>query len=187
MRTSTDLGKDPVSSLVFRLAIPAMIAQFVNVLYSIIDRMYIGHIPEIGELALAGVGVCGPVVTLLSSFGTLVGLGGSILLGIRLGEKNMKKSRQILSNSFLMLSVISVVLTIAFLLMKDHLLIWFGASEITFPYANTYMTIYTAGTFFALMAAGLNYFINCQGFPVAGMTSFRFRSDRWYGSDNFSQ
>lgn len=171
MKHTTDLGKDPISSLVFRLAIPAMIAQFVNVLYSIIDRMYIGHIPKIGELALAGVGVCGPIVTLLSSFGTLVGLGGSILLGIRLGEKNFKKAKQILSNSFLMLSVISVLLTISFLLLKDHLLIWFGASEITFPYANTYMTIYTAGTFFALMAAGLNYFINCQGFPVAGMTT----------------
>lgn len=171
MKTSADLGKDPVSSLVLRLAIPAMIAQFVNVLYSIIDRMYIGHIPKIGALALAGVGVCGPIVTLLLSFGTLVGLGGSILLGIRMGERDLPKARQILSNSFLMLCGFSVILTVAFLFMKDHLLIWFGASEITFPYADTYMTIYTVGTFFALMAAGLNYFINCQGFPVAGMTT----------------
>lgn len=171
MKTSADLGKDPISSLVLRLAIPAMIAQFVNVLYSIIDRMYIGHIPKIGALALAGVGVCGPIVTLLLSFGTLVGLGGSILLGIRMGERDLPKARQILSNSFLMLCGFSVILTVAFLFMKDHLLIWFGASEITFPYADTYMTIYTAGTFFALMAAGLNYFINCQGFPVAGMTT----------------
>lgn len=171
MKTSADLGKDPVSSLVLRLAIPAMIAQFVNVLYSIIDRMYIGHIPKIGALALAGVGVCGPIVTLLLSFGTLVGLGGSILLGIRMGERDLPKARQILSNSFLMLCGFSVILTVAFLFMKDHLLIWFGASEITFPYADTYMTIYTAGTFFALMAAGLNYFINSQGFPVAGMTT----------------
>lgn len=171
MKASANLGKDPVSSLVLRLAIPAMIAQFVNVLYSIIDRMYIGHIPETGALALAGVGVCGPIVTLLSSFGTLIGLGGSILLGIRMGERNLQKARQILSNSFLMLCGFSVILTVVFLFMKNHLLIWFGASEITFPYANTYMTIYTAGTFFALMAAGLNYFINCQGFPVAGMTT----------------
>ena len=171
MKVSTDLGKDSITSLVFRLAIPAMIAQFVNVLYSIIDRMYIGHIPKIGALALAGVGVCGPIVTLLSSFGTLVGLGGSILLGIRLGEKNLPKAKQILSNSFLMLSCFSVVLTIVFLLLKDRLLMWFGASATTFSYANTYMTIYTAGTFFALMAAGLNYFINCQGFPMAGMAT----------------
>ena len=171
MKSSADLGRDSVSSLVLRLAIPAMIAQFVNVLYSIIDRMYIGHIPSIGAQALAGVGVCGPIVTLLTSFGTLVGLGGSILMGIRMGEKNYKKAKQILSNSFLLLCVFSLILTIAFLLLKDQLLMWFGASELTFPYANTYMTIYTAGTFFALMAAGLNYFINCQGFPMIGMAT----------------
>ena len=171
MKSSADLGRDSVSSLVLRLAIPAMIAQFVNVLYSIIDRMYIGHIPSIGALALAGVGVCGPIVTLLTSFGTLVGLGGSILMGIRMGEKNYKKAKQILSNSFLLLCGFSLILTIAFLLLKDQLLMWFGASELTFPYANMYMTIYTAGTFFALMAAGLNYFINCQGFPMIGMAT----------------
>ncbi|MGI6012450.1 MAG: MATE family efflux transporter [Ruminococcus sp.] len=171
MKTAVDLQKDSVSSLVLRLAIPAMIAQFVNILYSIIDRIYIGHIADIGGLALAGVGVCGPIVTLLSSFGTLIGIGGSILMSIRMGEKNQKKAAQILSNSFLMLCIFSLILTVTFLLIKDRLLMWFGASEITFPYANTYMTIYTAGTFFALMAAGLNYFINCQGFPLAGMAT----------------
>src|SRR5699024_4854885 len=99
------------------------------------------------------------------------GLGGSILMSIRMGEKNQQKASQILANSFLMLAVFSLVLTIIFLLSKEQLLMWFGASEITFPYANTYMTIYTAGTFFALMAVGLNYFINCQGFPMAGMAT----------------
>ena len=93
MKMKTDLGAASVRSLVLRLAVPAMIAQFVNVLYSIIDRMYIGHIPGEGALALAGVGVCGPIVTLLSSFGTLAGLGGSILMGIRLGEKYYQKAR----------------------------------------------------------------------------------------------
>ncbi len=171
MKTSVDLQNDSISSLVLRLAVPAMIAQFVNILYSIIDRIYIGHIADIGGLALAGVGVCGPIVTLLSSFGTLVGLGGSILMSIRMGEKNQKRASQILSNSFLMLCVFSLILTVTFLLSKDSLLMWFGASNITFTYADTYMTIYTAGTFFALMAVGLNYFINCQGFPLAGMTT----------------
>lgn len=171
MNSAADLGNAPVPSLVFRLAIPAMIAQFVNVLYSIIDRMYIGHIPEIGPVALAGVGVCGPIVTLLSSFGTLVGIGGSILFGIRLGEKNLPKARQILANSFFMLTVFSLALTVLFLILKDSLLMWFGASDVTFVYADTYMTIYTAGTFFALMATGLNYFINSQGFPLAGMAT----------------
>lgn len=171
MKTQADLGRDKIPFLVLKLAGPAMIAQFVNVLYSIIDRMYIGHIPGDGALALAGAGVCGPIVTLLSSFGTLIGLGGSILLSIRLGEKNLVKARQILANSFFMLCVFSAVLTVVFLLIKDQLLWWFGASAVTFPYADTYLTIYTFGTFFALMALGLNYFINCQGFPLTGMVT----------------
>ena len=171
MRVSTDLERDSIPSLVLRLAIPSMIAQFVNVLYSIIDRIYIGHIPEIGNLALAGVGVCGPIVTFLSSFGTLIGLGGSVIMGIHLGERNLEKARQVLANAFFLLCCISIALTVIFLFSKEQLLMWFGASPITFPYANTYMTIYTAGTFFALMAVGLNYYINCQGFPVVGMAT----------------
>ena len=142
--------------LVLQLALPSMAAQFVNVLYSIIDRMYIGHISGDGALALAGAGVCGPVVTLLTSFGTLVGIGGSITMGIRLGEKSEKKARQVLANSFLMLCIFSLLLTVSFLLLKDQLLMLFGASDATFS---------------ALMATGLNYFINCQGFPLVGMTT----------------
>ena len=171
MMRGNDLGRDSVPKLVLRLAVPTMIAQFVNVLYSIIDRMYIGNIPENGAMALAGVGICGPIVTLLSSFGTLVGLGGSILMAMRMGEGDDKKAKQILSNSFLMLIAFSVVLTVMFLLLKNKLLMWFGASEATFSYADTYLSIYTAGTFFALMAVGLNYFINCQGFSTVGMTT----------------
>lgn len=171
MKTGNDLGRERVPSLVLKLAIPTMVAQFVNVLYSIIDRMYIGHIQGYGDLALAGAGVCGPIVTLLSSFGTLVGLGGSIQMSIRMGENNTNKARQILSNSLLLLTFFSAVLTVLFLMIKGQLLQWFGASDQTFVYANTYLTIYTMGTFFALMAVGLNYFINCQGFPVIGMTT----------------
>ena len=168
MRRQNHLGQDPIRGLVFRLAIPSMIAQLVNVLYSIIDRIYIGNIPIVGDTALAGAGVCGPIVTLLSSFGLLVGLGGSILMAMKMGEGDLPKARQILSNSFLMLVVLSLVLTVLFLLSKEQLLWWFGASKTTFPYADTYMTIYTAGTFFALMAMGLNYFITCQGFSMIG-------------------
>ena len=171
MKKENDLGRDPVGRLVLRLAIPTMIAQFVNILYSIIDRMYIGNIPKIGDLALAGVGICGPIVTLLSSFGTLVGLGGSILMAMRQGEGNVKRARQLMSNSFFLLIGFSTVLTISFLLLKEKLLMWFGASEVTFEYANTYMTIYTVGTFFALMSIGLNYFITCQGFATIGMAT----------------
>lgn len=171
MKKTNDLGKDSIWSLVIKLAIPSMIAQFVNVLYSIIDRMYIGNIPVVGELALAGVGVCGPIVTLLSSFGTLIGLGGSILMAMKSGEGKQKEAKQILANSFLMLTIFSIILTVTFLIIKKHLLIWFGASDITFQYANSYMTIYTLGTFFSLMAVGLNYFITCQGFATIAMTT----------------
>lgn len=169
MKLSNDLGKDSILSLVFKLAIPAMLSQLVNLLYSIVDRMYIGNIPEIGPIALAGVGVCGPIVTFLASFGTLIGLGGSINMSIQMGAKENEKAKQILSNSFLALSVVSIALTIIFLLVKDSLIMLFGASEITFPYANTYLTIYTLGSFFAIMAISLNFFITCQGFATIGM------------------
>lgn len=169
MSHTTDLGKDRIPILVLKLAIPSMIAQFVTVLYSIIDRMFIGNIPKIGDAALAGVGVCGPIVTLLTSFGTLIGLGGSILMTMRMGAGRKKQAESILAHSFALLVVFSAVLTVMFLVSKRYLLNWFGASPATFPYADSYLTIYTAGTFFALLAIGLNYFITCQGFPAIGM------------------
>lgn len=169
MSHTTDLGKDRIPILVLKLAIPSMIAQFVTVLYSIIDRMFIGNIPKIGDAALAGVGVCGPIVTLLTSFGTLIGLGGSILMTMRIGAGRKKQAESILAHSFALLVVFSAVLTVLFLVSKRYLLNWFGASPATFPYADSYLTIYTAGTFFALLAIGLNYFITCQGFPAIGM------------------
>lgn len=169
MSHTTDLGKDRIPILVLKLAIPSMIAQFVTVLYSIIDRMFIGNIPKIGDAALAGVGVCGPIVTLLTSFGTLIGLGGSILMAMRMGAGRKKQAESILAHSFALLVIFSAVLTVLFLVSKRYLLNWFGASPATFPYADSYLTIYTAGTFFALLAIGLNYFITCQGFPAIGM------------------
>ena len=169
MSHTTDLGKDRIPILVLKLAIPSMIAQFVTVLYSIIDRMFIGNIPKIGDAALAGVGVCGPIVTLLTSFGTLIGLGGSILMAMRMGAGRKKQAESILAHSFALLVIFSAVLTVLFLVSKRYLLNWFGASPATFPYADSYLTLYTAGTFFALLAIGLNYFITCQGFPAIGM------------------
>ena len=117
MRRTNDLGRDPVFRLVCRLAIPTMLAQLVSVLYSIVDRIYIGNIPEIGDLALAGVGVCGPIVTLLSSFASLVGLGGSPILAMRMGEGKPKEAARVLSNSFLMLLVLSGALTLAIMVL----------------------------------------------------------------------
>ena len=175
MKTRTqhtnDFGNDPIPSLVLKISIPFMFAQFVNVLYSIVDRIYIGNIPLIGDVSLAGAGICAPIITLLSSFATLIGIGGSVLFSMRLGAKDEKRAQTILANSFSMLLIFSAVLTVLFLLTKGLLLRWFGASEVTYPYANTYMTIYTLGTFFALLSMGMNYFITAQGFPMLGMVT----------------
>ena len=151
MKLENNLDTDDIKGLVWRLAFPSMLAQFVSVLYSIVDRMYIGNIPEIGEAALAGVGVCGPIVTLVSSFAFLVGVGGAPLMSIRLGEKNERAASQILANCFLMLAVLSAVLTVASLALRETLLWKFGAGEGTFGYAKEYITIYLMGTVFALM------------------------------------
>ncbi|MDO4268881.1 MAG: MATE family efflux transporter [Eubacteriales bacterium] len=169
MKLENNLDTDDIRGLVWRLAIPSMLAQFVSVLYSIVDRMYIGNIEGIGEAALAGVGVCGPIVTLLTSFAFLVGVGGAPLMSIRLGEKNERAASQILANCFLMLLVISVILTAVSLLLRNKLLWWFGAGEGTFGYAQQYITIYLCGTVFALMTTGMNQFIICQGFAKIGM------------------
>ena len=165
------LDRDAVVPLVLRLAVPTMLAQLVSVLYSIVDRMYIGNIPEIGTTALAGVGVCGPIVTLLSSFATLVGLGGSPQMAMAMGQGQKERAGRILNTCFLMLILLSLGLTVLFLLSKDQLLMWFGASTDTFPHADTYLTIYTAGTFFALMAGGMNSFLICKGFSGLGMAT----------------
>lgn len=169
MARTNDLGRDPVGRLVFRLAIPSMLAQFVNVLYSIVDRMYIGNIPEIGDAALAGAGVCGPIVTLISSFAFLVGMGGGPIMAMSMGEGDREKARKILSNCALMLTVLALTLTVLLLLVKEPMLMAFGASEATFGYADSYLTIYVAGTFFAVLSVGLNQFIICQGFSGTGM------------------
>lgn len=147
-----------------------MFAQFVNVLYSIVDRIYIGNIPQIGDVSLAGAGICAPVITLLSSFATLIGIGGSVLFSMRLGAKDQEKAKISLVQAFPCCSFFRCAYHL-FLLLKAPLLQWFGASKTTFPYANTYMTIYTLGTFFALLSMGMNYFITAQGYPGLGMAT----------------
>ncbi|CCX37523.1 putative efflux protein MATE family [Clostridium sp. CAG:1013] len=171
MAVENDLGKDKISSLVWKIAIPSMLGQFVSVLYSIVDRMYIGNIPEVGDIALAGVGVCGPVVNLVGSVAFLIGVGGAPLVSIRMGEGNLKAAKQVLANCFLMLCVFSVVLVAGILPFREPMLRLFGASDATYPYAESYFTAYLCGTFFALAAAGLNQFVICQGFAKAGMAS----------------
>ena len=171
MVLENNLGEDPVRRLVFRLAVPSMLAQFVSVLYSIVDRMFIGHIEGIGGMALAGVGVAGPIVNLIGSAAFLVGVGGAPLFSIRMGERRQEKAQQILNNAFLMLLVLAVILTGVSLLLKRPLLYWFGASDTIFSYADEYMTVYVLGTVFALLATGMNQFIICQGFAKVAMKS----------------
>ena len=168
---TTKLDSDNIRGLVLGLALPSMLAQFVSVLYSIVDRMYIGNIPEIGEVALAGVGICGPIVTMISAFASLVGIGGGPLVSIRLGAGKKRQAQRIMSNCFLLLSGIAVVVMLLAFLFKDQLLWRFGASEATFPYADEYMTAYLAGTVFALLSTGMNQFIICQGYSKTAMFS----------------
>ena len=171
MRRANDLGRDPIGPLVLKIALPSMLAQFVSVLYSIVDRMYIGHIPQAGAIALAGVGVCGPVVTMVGSAASLVGGGGAPLMSMRMGEGKADEARAILSNCFLMLCVLSVALTAALIPIRRPMLLLFGASEATLPYAVEYFTVYLSGTVFALLSAGMCQFIICQGFAAQAMLS----------------
>ena len=171
MRRANDLGRDPIGPLVLKIALPSMLAQFVSVLYSIVDRMYIGHIPQAGAIALAGVGVCGPVVTMVGSAASRGGVGGAPLMSMRMGEGKADEARAILSNCFLMLCVLSVALTAALIPIRRPMLLLFGASEATLPYAVEYFTVYLSGTVFALLSAGMCQFIICQGFAAQAMLS----------------
>ena len=171
MKMVTNLDSDNIRGLVFGLAVPSMIAQFVSVLYSIVDRMYIGNIPLIGETALAGVGICGPIVTMIAACSSLIGIGGGPLVSIKLGEGKDKSAEEILSNCFIFLLAISAAVMLISYILKNSMLRWFGASEAVFPYAEQYMSVYLAGTFFALLSTGMNQFIICQGYSKTAMHS----------------
>ena len=169
MRQENDLGKDPIGRLVVRIALPSMLAQLVNVLYNIVDRMYIGNIAQTGDLALAGVGVCGPVITMVGSAAALIGIGGAPLMSIYLGEGKREKAFAVVANCFLMLCILSVALTAVLFPMKEPMLLFFGASKATISYADSYFSIYLTGTIFALLSIGMNQFIICQGFAKIAM------------------
>ncbi len=171
MAAENDLGRDDIKKLVVRIAIPSMLAQFVSVLYSIVDRMYIGNIPGSGDMALAGAGVCGPVVTMVGSVAFLVGIGGAPLMSMKMGQGDKKAAERILANCFLMLAICSILMVTCIYPIRIPMLRYFGASDITLPYANAYFTIYLTGTVFALMSTGMNQFIICQGFAKTGMYS----------------
>ena len=136
MAAENDLGRDDIKKLVVRIAIPSMLAQFVSVLYSIVDRMYIGNIPGSGDMALAGAGVCGPVVTMVGSVAFLVGIGGAPLMSMKMGQGDKKAAERILANCFLMLAVCSILMVACIYPIRIPMRRYFGASDITLPYAN---------------------------------------------------
>ncbi|WP_290063396.1 MATE family efflux transporter [Paraclostridium bifermentans] len=167
-KQATDLGKGSVGKLLFQLALPAIIAQLVNVLYNIVDRIFIGRMPN-GELAMAGVGVAFPIIMIVSAFSALVGMGGAPLAAIKMGEKDNDGAEKIMTNSFSTLVIIAIILTIFLLIFKENILWAFGASKDTIGYANDYIGIYLIGTLFVQIGLGLNPFINTQGFAKTGM------------------
>lgn len=163
-----NLGEGKVSSLLFKLALPAIIAQLVNVLYNIVDRIFIGRIPN-GEIAMAGVGVAFPIIMIVSAFSALIGMGGAPIAAIKMGAKDNDEAEKIMSNSFSMLIIIGAILTVVFLIFKEPILYAFGASDKTINYAIDYLTLYLIGTIFVQIALGMNPFVNTQGFAKIGM------------------
>ena len=162
-----DMGTGDVKKLLLQLMIPAVVAQVVNLLYNIVDRIYIGHIPGIGAAALTGVGLFTPILMLLNAFAMLIGSGGAPRTAMGQGDK--KQAEKIVSNSFTMLLLFSVVLTIVFYAAAPTLLRLFGASDTTLPYALTYSRIYILGTICVLIVLGMNTFITAQGFAKISM------------------
>ena len=169
MSKEVDLGKESVGKLLFILAVPTITSQVVNALYNMVDRMYIGHIPEIGADALTGVGVCFPIIMIISAFAFLVGVGGSPRASIYMGKKDNDTAEKILGNCFTALIVCAIALTLIVLLFKEPLLYLFAASEDTIGYAMDYITIYAVGTIFVQLTLGLNAFISAQGFSKISM------------------
>ncbi|MFV0516928.1 MAG: MATE family efflux transporter [Aminipila sp.] len=165
------LGTEKIGKLIISMAAPAVVAQLVNVLYNIIDRMYIGRIEDVGSLALTGLGVCFPIITLISAFSAFVGAGGAPLAAIQMGKQNYDEAERILGNSVSALLALTVVLTTFFYYFKEPFLYAFGGSNDTIYYSLQYLDTYLFGTIFVLISLGLNMFITCQGNSKVAMLS----------------
>ena len=165
------LGSAPIGRLLFRLALPTVVAQLINMLYNIVDRVYIGHMPEVGDLALTGVGVCMPILMIVSAFAALVSSGGAPRASIFMGKGDMESAEKTLGACFGLQLVISAILTAVLLLWSRELLFAFGASENTITYATDYMSVYAIGTVLVQLTLGMNAFITAQGFTKISMIS----------------
>ena len=169
MNKNVDLGKGSVAKLLFSLALPSILAQVINLLYNIVDRMYIGHIDKIGAASLTGVGVTMPIIMAIAAFSALVCMGGAPRAAIELGKRNKEKAEEIMANCFTLLIVVAILLTAFVEFFAPDMLMIFGASKETLPYALQYLRIYALGTIFVQMAMGMNAFINTQGYAKYGM------------------
>lgn len=165
------LGTAPIGKLLFKLAIPTVVAQLINMLYNIVDRIYIGHIPEYGSLALTGVGVCMPIIMIVTAFAALVSSGGAPRASIFMGKKDSDSAEKTLGGCFILQIIISIILTVVLFVWNEDLLLAFGASENTITYATDYMSIYALGTIFVQLTLGMNAFITAQGFTTISMVS----------------
>lgn len=165
------LGTAPIGKLLIKLAVPTVIAQLINMLYNIVDRIYIGHIPEVGDLALTGVGVCMPIIMVVSAFAALVSSGGAPRASIFMGKKDIESAERTLGGCFGLQLVVSAVLTAILLIWNRDFLLAFGASENTIKYATDYMNVYAIGTVFVQLTLGMNAFITAQGFTKTSMIS----------------
>ena len=168
-KQKNDFSQGSVSGNILRLALPMTFAQLINVLYSVIDRMYIGHIPDAAANALTGIGLTFPIISIVTAFANLFGTGGAPLFSIERGRKDEERAEKIMGNTFAMLLYTGLFLTILILCLKKPLLYLFGASDVTFPYADSYLSIYLCGSVFVMTGLGMNPFINAQGFGRMGM------------------
>ena len=169
VKKEANLGEDRIGGLLFKLALPAILAQVINLLYNLVDRMYIGHIAKVGSVALTGLGVTMPFIMCVSAFAALVSMGGAPRASIMMGRGNREEAERILGNCTSMLVIVAVIVTAVSRIWGTDILMLFGASESTLPYAWAYMQIYSIGTIFVQLALGLNAFINAQGFAKTGM------------------
>lgn len=163
------LGEGSVGKLLFRLALPAIVAQMVNLLYNMVDRIYIGHIPETGDLALTGLGLCFPVLMIITAFAQLIGGGGAPLVAIHMGKGEKEEAEKILGSGVAFLTLIALFITVFMLFFAEDILFLFGASDQTIVYARDYLSVYVLGTVFVLFSLGLNSFITTQGFSGDAM------------------
>ena len=164
-----DFSQGSIARNILNLALPMTLAQLINVLYSVVDRIYIGHIPHVSADALTGVGLALPVITVITAFANLFGMGGAPLCSIARGEHEEERAENVMGNSFTLLLISGAVLMTVCLMFREPILYLFGASDVTYPYADQYITIYLLGTLFVMTSLGMNNFINAQGFGKTGM------------------